>query len=208
MVETVEHPTVFDTGQKHLGTVYAKALLGVAHKAGVTDQVLDELDALVVDVLARLPKLEATLASPNVPYEAKVRMLDRAFAGRMSLTLLNFLKVAARHRRLDCLRAIHRAAHELNNEATGRVDVFVRTAQPLTGELHALLVARLEAQLGHRVNLRSTLDDSLIGGIVVRVGDTVYDGSVAQQLRRLREDAIERTVQALQQSLERFAPNA
>ena len=204
MTDAAQHPTVFDTGQQHLGGVYAKALLGAAQTAGIAEQVLEELDSLVADVLDRLPKLEATLATPSVPYEAKLRLLDRAFAGRMSLTLLNFLKVAARHRRLDCLRAVQRALHQLYNESTGRVDVYVRTAQPLTAALRAEVIARLEAQLGCRVNLRATVAEGLIGGMVVRVGDTLYDGSVAMQLKRLREDALEKTAQALQQSLERF----
>jgi F-type H+-transporting ATPase subunit delta len=207
MVEHATHPTVLDSGQRHIGTVYAKALLGAAAKAGLTEQVLAELDSFVVDVLERMPKLEATLASPNVPPEAKVRLLDRAFADSMSPVLLKFLKVASKHRRLDSLHAIHRAVHDLYNEATGRVDVFVRTAEPLTDEMRGDLAARLEAQLGRRVNLRATLDEGLIGGIVIRVGDTVYDGSVAQQLRRLRDETLDRTAQSLSQSLERFEAN-
>jgi F-type H+-transporting ATPase subunit delta len=205
MTEAVQHPTVFDAGRQQVGGVYAKALLAAAEKAGATVQVLEELDSFVGDVLGQMPKFEATLASPNVPFEAKLRLLDRAFAGKMSVTLLNFLKVTARHRRLDCVRAIHRAVHEQYNEMTGRVDVFVRTAGPLPDDLRRQVTARLEAQLGRRVNLRTTIDENLIGGMVVRVGDTVYDGSVAQQLRRLRDDTLERTAQALQQSLDRFA---
>jgi len=203
MVE-VKQPTVFDSEQKHLGDVYAKALLGATESANNTEQVLDEFDALVGDVLNKLPKLEATLTSPRVPEDAKVQMLDKAFGGKMSATLLNFLKVVCEHRRFDCVRAMNRAAHELQNELTGRVDVQITTVEPLTDELGERVADRLETLLGKKVNLTTQIDADLIGGLEVRVGDTVYDASVLGRLGRLRQEAVERTSQAIRQSLERF----
>ncbi|MBL7041107.1 MAG: ATP synthase F1 subunit delta [Pirellulaceae bacterium] len=200
----VKQPTVFDSEQKHLGDVYAKALLGATENAGVTEQVLDEFDALVGEVLDKLPKLEAALASPRVPEEAKLDMLDRAFAAKMSVTLLNFLKVVCEHRRFDCVRAMNRAAHVLRNELTGWVDVRITTVEPLTDDLCERVTDRLEALLGKRVNLVTEIDADLIGGLEVRVGDTVYDASVLGRLGRLREEAVDRTSQAIRQSLERF----
>ncbi|MBC8873785.1 MAG: ATP synthase F1 subunit delta [Planctomycetes bacterium] len=200
----VKQPTVFDSEQKHLGDVYAKALLGATENAGVTEQVLDEFDALVGEVLDKLPKLEAALASPRVPEEAKLDMLDRAFAAKMSVTLLNFLKVVCEHRRFDCVRAMNRAAHVLRNELTGWVDVRITTVEPLTDELCERVTDRLEALLGKRVILVTEIDAELIGGLEVRVGDTVYDASVLGRLGRLREEAVDRTSQAIRQSLDRF----
>jgi len=200
----VKQPTVFDSEQKHLGDVYAKALLGATEIAGNTKQVLDEFDALVGDVLDKLPKLEAALASPRVPEEAKLDMLDRAFAAKMSVTLLNFLKVVCEHRRFDCVRAMNRAANVLRNELTGWVDVRITTVEPLTDELCERVTDRLEALLGKKVNLVTEIDADLIGGLEVRVGDTVYDASVLGRLGRLREEAVDRTSQAIRQSLDRF----
>lgn len=200
----VKQPTVFDSEQKHLGDVYAKALLGATESAGNTGQVLDEFDALVGDVLDKLPKLDAALASPRVPEEAKLEMLDKAFGGNMSVTLLSFLKVVCEHRRFDCVRAMNRAAHTLQNELTGRVDVQITTVEPLTDELCTRVADRLEELLGKKVNLTTQIDADLIGGLEVRVGDTVYDASVLGRLGRLREEAVERTSQAIRQSLERF----
>jgi len=200
----VKQPTVFDSEQKHLGDVYAKALLGATEIAGNTKLVLDEFDALVGDVLDKLPKLEAALASPRVPEEAKLDMLDRAFAAKMSVTLLNFLKVVCEHRRFDCVRAMNRAANVLRNELTGWVDVRITTVEPLTDELCERVTDRLEALLGKKVNLVTEIDADLIGGLEVRVGDTVYDASVLGRLGRLREEAVDRTSQAIRQSLDRF----
>ncbi len=69
---------------------------------------LEEFDALMTDVLDRFPKLEALLASTLVSPEEKSAIIDRVLQARASATLVNFLKVVARHGRLDCLRAIHR----------------------------------------------------------------------------------------------------
>jgi F-type H+-transporting ATPase subunit delta len=204
MAETIKHPTVLDSVQQHLGDVYAKALLGASEKAGNTDQVLEEFDSFIDEVLDRLPRLDATLASPRTPLEAKLAMLDKAIGGKVSVTLLNFLKVVCKHRRFEVVRAMRRAAHELYNEMTGSVDVRIRTAAPLSDQLCERVASRLEAVLGQKVNLAAETDAGVIGGIVVRVGDTVYDGSVAGSLDRLRDEAVQKTSRAVLESLERF----
>jgi F-type H+-transporting ATPase subunit delta len=203
-IEQVRHPTVFDTDQQHAGDVYAKALLGAAAKAGQTQEVVEELDALVSEVFETLPKLEAALTSPRVSLDAKFRLLDRAFGRALSELMLRFLKVVCRHRRSDCLRSINRAVHEQYHEFLGCVDVQVRTAQSLSMDQRAAISARLETMLAKRVNLIESVDPKLIGGLVVRVGDTVYDGSVANQLVQLRRDAVEKTIQTIKEALERF----
>ena len=77
---------------------------------------------------------------------------------------------------------------DLYNELTGRVEVQIRTAAPLSEELCERVAGRLESVLGKRVNLAAETDEGVIGGIIVRVGDTVYDGSVAGRLGRLRDE--------------------
>lgn len=204
MAESAEHSTVFDTGRQHLGKVYAKALIGAAENAGITEQVLDELSALVDDVFDRVPRLDATLSSPRVQPEAKTKMLDKAFAGKISPTLLNFLKVLANKNRFDCLRAVDRSARALIYELTDRVDVQIKTAEPLNDESIANVRTNLERTLGTNVILHAHVDPELIGGIVVRVGDTVYDASLANRLTRLRHDIYEKTFHAIKESGERF----
>jgi F-type H+-transporting ATPase subunit delta len=208
MSEPVRQPTIFDSGQEHVGTVYANALLGAAAKVGEAAAVVEGLDSFVADVLDRLPVLEATLASLRVPATAKLALLDKSLAGRMSGTLLTFLKVVCRHGRFDCMRAICRAARQQLNALEGRVDVQVRTSTPLNAELRELVTRRLESMLGKQVNLFVREDESLIGGMVVRVGDMVYDASVACELSRLRESAVDLVVHAVRESLDRFASPA
>src|SRR6185503_14304012 len=123
----VEQRSIHDTGLQYLGTVYAKALIGATEKAGKTEAVLEELDSLVTDVLSALPRLDATLCSPRVPFESKERILDQAFRGKMSVQLLHFLKVLARRGRFHCVRAVRQAARKILNDLRGRVEVLVTT---------------------------------------------------------------------------------
>jgi len=195
-----------DVGRQPIGTVYARALLGAAQEVGQTDAVVAEFDSLVADVLERFPNLEATLASPRIAHEEKVRILTRVFQSRMSPLVLTFLKVVSSHGRLDCLRAIHRAAKRLKNEIQGRVEVRLTTAERVVIGLAQRIADSLRTALGSEIELSSAVEADLIGGAVVRVGDTVYDGSVANRLGRLRADALQQTAREIQGALERFVP--
>jgi len=200
-----EHSTVFDTGQQQLGAIYAKALLGATESAGSTDDVVEQFQSLANDVLVQLPKLADVLASPRIAHEEKEKILDQAFVGKMDGTLLRFLKVVSRHGRLDCIQAISAQLRSQYNDLRGIVEVVVQTATSLEPSLLDLIQQRLESSLGKKVKLRTETDESLIGGIVVRDGDTVYDGSVANQLARLESDAVGKIVQTLREQSDRFA---
>jgi F-type H+-transporting ATPase subunit delta len=199
------HSTVLDATQQQIGKVYAEALLGAAEKAGNVETVREEFASLVEDVLKRLPKLDAVLQSPRIDHEEKSRILDSAFKGRMSKDLLNFLKVVSRHGRLELLRAIQRAFQKLYNERAGSVEVLVRTAEPLGDDLYSRIADRLRASLGREPVLNVQVDPELIGGVVIRIGDTVYDGSVARQLVRLRDETAAKIAREIRHHSARFA---
>jgi F-type H+-transporting ATPase subunit delta len=195
----------FDPAKQRLGTVYAKALLGAAEKAGQTDRVLDELDSLVADVLDKQPDFDEALRTPRIAPEEKLLLLDRVFSGRVSPLLLNFLKVAAQHERLDTLRAIQRAARKLYNEMRSRVEVLVESAAPISTQLRTKISTRLRELLGREVVLTSNVNPDLLGGLVVRVGDTVYDGSLAGKLKMMEAVTLEQATQRLRESMDRLS---
>ena len=103
------------------------------------------------------------------------------------------MKVVARHGRLDCLRAIHRQTHARYDKLRNRIPVRLTTATPLEPAAAARIAKSLRAMLGGEPVLEQQIDPSLIGGAVLRVGDTIYDGSVAHQLQNLRQEIIERS---------------
>lgn len=194
-----------DPRRQQIGTVYAKALLGASEKFGQTDAVLEELESLVKDVIDQLPQFREALQSPRIGADEKIAILDRAFAGRMLPVLINFLRVLARHGRLDCLRAILAEVHKLHNDLRGRIEVRVTTAAPINNALREQITQRLTALLGKQVVLRTDVDGDMLGGIVVRVGDTVLDGSVSGRLAQMRHAAIENTASRFRETLDRFA---
>jgi len=193
-----------DVDRERVGEIYARAMLGAAENAGQTKAVLDELDAIVSEVFAQHPKLEAVLGSLLVSHEEKSAMLDKVFAGRVSPLLLSFLKVVSRHGRLDCLRAIRRQAEKLHELMQGSVRVHMTTAAPIDAAQLDKIAAALGAALGQRPILETAVDPALIGGAVLRVGDTVHDGSVANQLQSIRQQMIERSVHEIQSRRDRF----
>jgi F-type H+-transporting ATPase subunit delta len=194
----------FDPAQQQLGAIYAKALLGTSEKQGNSDLVLEEFDSVIDDVLPKLPRLRAALESPRIPLEAKERILDQAFGGKMCTTLLHFLKVVCRHGRMDCLGAIHQATRQRYDELRGRVAVTVATAVPASDEMLEQIRNRLQEALGHEVVMRTRVEPELIGGIAVRVGDTVYDATVVHRLARLRSQTCSRAAHAIRDAVDRF----
>lgn len=204
MAETVEHATVLDSAQQYLGKVYAKALIGAAENSGVVEQVLDEFQAFEADLLDQIPGLEALLASPRVPPQTQVDLLERTLAGQVSETFLNFLKVVVRHRRGDCLRAMLPAAIKQYNERCDCVEVLVMTASELDESQQVAIADRLESMLGRRINMTLQIDAELLGGLVIRVDDTVFDGSLSGRLEQWRSAAQQRVAQSLRDSSGRF----
>ncbi len=194
----------FDPGREHLAEVYAKALLGATEKAGQSEAVLAEYESLMSDVLNQLPQLKTALYSLRVAHEDKVKLLDKSFAGKMSPLLLSFLKVLSQHHRFDSVGMILTEANRQLDQLRGRVEVFVTSASPISNQLLEQITAKLTTMLGREVLLRTKIDADLLGGLLVRVGDKVYDSSVATQLKKMKEVALDRTEQQIRQTLGRF----
>lgn len=202
-MEETKHKTVFDTDQQQLANVYAKALLKVGEKSGKLDQSIEELGA-VVDVIDRLPKLKATLESPRVDTGSKAALIDKCFGKKVSRDLANFLKIVANKGRFDCLSAMLESIRKMYDEQTGRVEATVTTAESIDDQVRQQISERLSSALGKVVNLTASVDPGIIGGMVVRVGDTVYDGSVVSQLAQVRSQTIKRATNAIRASIDRF----
>lgn len=196
-----------DIGKQQIGTVYAKAFLAAAAQSQSVDQDLDEFGALVATVLNQQPTFEATLSSPRVAVEEKIGLLDRTLKGNVSEGLLKFLKVVCRHERLDCLREIYLAARDQHHQAKGVVQVHVTTAEALDGGMSERVKSELGQHLKSEVDLVQKVDPSIVGGMIIRIGDMVYDSSVRQKLASIRQKTVDNTSQQMRESLEKFAPS-
>ncbi|MFZ1934001.1 MAG: ATP synthase F1 subunit delta [Thermoguttaceae bacterium] len=193
-----------DVGAEHIADVYAKGLLAATERAGQTAAVVDEFDAVMAEVIGRFPKLEAVFDSILVLPEEKEKLIDKTLGGRVSPLLVNFLKVVARHGRLDCLRAIHCQTHVAYDKLRRRIPVRLTTAEPVSAEMAARIAADLRGKLEGEPIIEQEVDPSLIGGAVLRVGDMIYDGSIANQLQELRRKVSDRSAHEVQSRRDRF----
>ena len=193
-----------EVGVEHIADVYAQALLSAAEKAGQTASAIAEFDALMAEVLDANPRFQAVISSAIVSPEETSGILNRVLGGRVSTLFMNFLQVVSRHGRLDCLRSIHLQTHILYDLLQNRIRVQVITAEPLTPELEAKMRISLRAKLGGEPIMETLVDPGLIGGVVLRLGDTVYDGSIANQLHTLRQDMMDWSAHEIQSRRDRF----
>ncbi len=193
-----------DVGVEHIAEVYAKGLLDAAAQASQTAAVVNDFDAVTAQLLDRFPKWEEVLASGLISPDDKAATIDRVLKGRVSSILVNFLKVVARHGRLDCLRAIHWQVHVRYDAMHGRIPVRLSTAAPCSLEEIEKIAESLRVQLGGEPVFQQETDPNLIGGAVLRIGDTVYDGSIANQLQNLRQQMVERSAHEIQSRRDRF----
>lgn len=184
--------SVFDEDQQSIGRIYAEALLKSAVATGSADAVVDDLEAVVGEAFAASGTLELLLANPRVDAARKSRMIDRLFGDKLNPLTVRFLKVLAGRRRLDSLRAIARAAREHLDEASGRSSVLVTTAAPMSDEDAEQLRQRLESSLGRQLRMQRRVRPEILGGLIVRVGDTLYDASVEGRLNNLQRRARQR----------------
>src|SRR5262245_12860275 len=200
MIENTEHQDHYaaDVSAQRIGRAYAEALLNAAEKRGQADAALEELEALVRDLFQANPKIEALFASAAIGRKAKADVLRKAFEGRASELFFNFLLVLNDHDRLDLLRPILTAARDLHDQRARRLRVMVRSAVPLADDQRERLAQELRQSFRLEPVLVTQVDPELLGGVVVKVGDWVYDGSVRAQLDSLRKQLIERSSYEIQ----------
>jgi F-type H+-transporting ATPase subunit delta len=184
---------------------YAEALIDAAQKEGQVDSALGELAEFESDVLARFPRFADLLASERVPAADKDRILTEAFGGRASDLVLRFLRVLNRHGRLGLLGPIVAEARVIWDRRNRRIPVSVRTAVPLGEDQVQALRERLAGLVPGTPILSLSTDASLIGGLVVQVGDQMYDASVNSRLAQLRHRLIEGKLHEIQSRRDQFS---
>jgi F-type H+-transporting ATPase subunit delta len=188
MAQAAQHETALDAGtsRNRLARVYAEALLAVADQKGQTQAVVDELDGLVTDVLAKSPAIASFFASPAINKKAKSPVLQKAFGGKCSDILSNFLNVLNSNGRLGMIPAIRLAVRDLTDNRMNRIRVKVTTAVPLGADQQEKIKKTLKAALNKEPVLTVQENPDLLGGIVVQFGDKVVDSSVRSRLDSLR----------------------
>ncbi len=169
---------------------YAAALADVVTKNGETNFVQAELKQFE-NLMTENATLGEVFRNPAVPYEQKSRLLETLIARtKPTKTTANFLRVLLKNARLGDLSVINQRFAAVLEERAGLVSAEVTTAQPLDITQQAALQTKLQELTGKKVTLNFKIDPEIIGGVVTRIGSTVYDGSVKNQLQQLKEKMI------------------
>jgi F-type H+-transporting ATPase subunit delta len=164
---------------------YAMALMAVAGERGVIDAVARDLEA-VGQVLRVSRELRVLVASPIVYAAKKEAVFRELFERRVGKETMQFLVLLIKKQREALLPEVVEAFLVLRDERENIVNVDVTAAVDLSPAQETALSGALERKTGKHVRLRLTRDPAITGGLVVKIGDTVLDGSVRHQLARIR----------------------
>ena len=186
MAPKTAQTSVLDPTELLLGKLYAQALLDSLPEDQDALEIADELEALA-GVLEQVREAKDLLAGTMMNAEQRTAVVRRIFAGRVSEKLEAFLMVLDRHGRMGILRTAARSFRKLLNLREGKIDVTLTTVVELDESQKAAVRDELSSMLGGQAVLRTRLDEDLLGGAVLRIGDRVYDASIRSQLARMRE---------------------
>jgi len=164
---------------------YAETLLELAQRSGDLHAWGDMLDS-IADAMEPDKRLRVFLESPRVSAQRKNEVMQKAYGSQLPRNFLRFLQALVTHRRQMLIPAIAHAYHDLVDQVEGRVHASVTVAREADDADRDLVVKQLSRVLGKEVVPHFHVNPSILGGIIVRVGDTVLDGSVRRRLATLR----------------------
>lgn len=169
---------------------YAVALADVVKSSGETETVRDEMK-IWESLLTSNADLQNAFRNPAISQADKEKVLNNLIEKtKPSKTTANFLRVLLRNGRLTEISEINQKFASVLEERSGVVSANITSARELSDAQKNEVLLNLELLTGKRMNLEFKTDESLIGGIVTRIGSTVYDGSVRTQLQELKQQMI------------------
>lgn len=167
-----------------VGAVYADALYALCIETDTLEPVYTALGESLA-VFDDNPQLYELLSVPTIGTEEKLALVKRLFSGQDYVTAL--LSMLTERGRISALPQVYEAFNAHYREAKNMAEMVVTTCVPLSDPLRKKLVANLQKRFGKDVQLTERIDPSLLGGMVVRYGDTVLDSSIKTQLETLRK---------------------
>lgn len=170
-----------------LARKYGMAIFEIAQEEKQLENYGSELNEVSRAIFSQA-ELKDFLTNPQIQPQDKKDVLLKLLKSEVSPLMMNFLLLLVDKRRMGLLEAVNDCYQELSNKAQGIVIADVTTAYDLKSELRERLGSRLESVTGRKVMLRIHNDRSIIGGIVVKIGDTRIDGSVTGRLQALKAE--------------------
>ena len=165
---------------------YASALLSAAEEGNFLDSIVSELK-VVKEVLENSKDLVQAMRSPLVKGDKKIHILEEIFKDSIGEKLFLFLKLVARKKRAGLLPEIIDEFQIILDDKWGSINVDITSAVKLSDEQSKELVKKLGDYTGKKIRPNMLLNEELIGGVSVKIGDTIFDGSISHQLLKFRQ---------------------
>ncbi len=175
--------------------VYANSIFDIATEKGVLPQVEEELLALS-EVFTEEDDFRSYLNTPGITNESKKEFITKVFAGTMSEYIVNLLKLLIDNGRQSVISDIYEAFVELNDAANNRQRVTVVTQTTLDDSLLDKIRSDIGSKTGKEIILTEEVDQSILGGIIIKIGDLVIDGSLSKGLKNIRRNLLNSKVRS------------
>ncbi len=168
-----------------IGNKYVVALFDVACEKDILDEVYDDFTSFI-DILKGEKKFFDLLMTPSIGIDEKKAILDRIFSKEMNTYLKNLLNILLDKNRFDFVQDVYQDFRKTYFDNKNMVEALVLTVHPINDHLQAELKEKLERRFDKKVKLKNQIDPSILGGVVVYVGEQVIDGSVRKQLSEIK----------------------
>ena len=165
---------------------YAKAILETAVSSGKANQVNDDMKSIIKSVNSSAD-LKDFLASPIITSEVKMNVLSEIF-GSVQADTKSLFRLLQENKRFEILEAIATQFNAQFDEMNGVEVAKVTTAFPITADLEAKILAKAKAISTKKITIQNTVDPSIIGGFILRIGDKQYNASVSNRLQELKRE--------------------
>jgi len=172
-----------------VANVYANALVEIGQEKKILDRLEEEL-GFIVGLISEDRDVEIYLNAPGISPDAKKEFIDRVFGGEFSETIVNLLKVLVDNGRQALLKSINEAFVELLDVVNNRQRVTVISSMKLGKDVLDKVQASLSEKLKKNIILDDAVDESILGGIILRMGDIILDGSMANDLKNIRHNLL------------------
>jgi F-type H+-transporting ATPase subunit delta len=166
---------------------YAEALFDVAIENKQFNNFNEQL-MMVMDIFKKYPKFYELYKTPQISNEDKKKIIDEVFKKMVAPEIMNFLNIIIDQRRTAYIESIVNKYRDLVNEHNNRVEAVAITVLPLTEADKNLLQTKLSKMINKNIALKNEVDPSILGGMLVKFGDKVIDGTIQSRLNELKEN--------------------
>jgi F-type H+-transporting ATPase subunit delta len=183
-----------------VGTVYAQALINEAQKVNALDEITEDVRGLAT-LLKENKAFLAFTRAVMIDENERIAAIEKIFAGRVHPLTLSLLKSLSRRERFMFLPSVTTTLEKILKKMSGHVDVELISASQLSPDLLERIKQAVGKSIGKTADVKITLNPALVGGMTLRVGDTLIDGSVATQLEKIEEQLKRHGVSKLQRDI-------